>query len=71
MKDVGERELLAIIFTDAVDSTSRTASDEDHSLRILLGDLDHIRNEAAVRGGTVLKTQETGCSFPLRVRWMP
>jgi len=47
MSNVGERELLAIIFTDAVDSTARTASDEDHSLRILLGDLDHIRNEAA------------------------
>lgn len=60
MKDVGERELLAIIFTDAVDSTSRTASDEDHSLRILLGDLDHIRNEAAVRGGTVLKNTGDG-----------
>lgn len=60
MSDVGERELLAIIFTDAVDSTARTASDEDHSLRILLGDLDHIRNEAAVRGGIVLKNTGDG-----------
>ena len=57
---MGERELLAIIFTDAVDSTARTASDEDHSLRILLGDLDHIRNEAAVRGGAVLKNTGDG-----------
>lgn len=51
MSEVGERELLAIIFTDAVDSTARTASDEDFSLRILLADLESIRNEAAVRGG--------------------
>jgi len=60
MSDVGERELLAIIFTDAVDSTARTASDEDYSLRILLADLDYMRNEAAVRGGTVLKNTGDG-----------
>ena len=60
MSQVGERELLAIIFTDAVDSTARTASDEDHSLRVLLADLDHIRTEAAVRGGTVLKNTGDG-----------
>lgn len=60
MSEVGERELLAIIFTDAVDSTARTASDEDHSLRILLADLDSMRNEAAVRGGTVLKNTGDG-----------
>ena len=60
MNDVGERELLAIIFTDAVDSTARTASDEDYSLRILLADLDYMRNEAAVRGGTVLKNTGDG-----------
>jgi len=60
MSEVGERELLAIIFTDAVDSTARTASDEDYSLRILLADLDNMRNEAAVRGGTVLKNTGDG-----------
>jgi len=60
LNDVGERELLAIIFTDAVDSTARTASDEDYSLRILLADLDYMRNEAAVRGGTVLKNTGDG-----------
>lgn len=60
MSDVGERELLAIIFTDAVDSTARTASDEDYSLRILLADLDYMRNEAAVRGGAVLKNTGDG-----------
>lgn len=60
MSDVGERELLAIIFTDAVDSTARTATDEDYSLRILLADLDYMRNEAAVRGGTVLKNTGDG-----------
>ena len=60
MSEVGERELLAIIFTDAVDSTARTASDEDYSLRILLADLDYMRNEAAVRGGTVLKNTGDG-----------
>jgi len=60
LSDVGERELLAIIFTDAVDSTARTASDEDYSLRILLADLDYMRNEAAVRGGTVLKNTGDG-----------
>jgi len=60
LSDVGERELLAIIFTDAVDSTARTASDEDYSLRILLADLDSMRNEAAVRGGTVLKNTGDG-----------
>ena len=60
MSEVGERELLAIIFTDAVDSTARTASDEDYSLRILLADLDYIRNEAAVRGGSVLKNTGDG-----------
>ena len=60
MSEVGERELLAIIFTDAVDSTARTASDEDFSLRILLADLEFIRNEAAVRGGTVLKNTGDG-----------
>ena len=51
---------MAIIFTDAVDSTARTASDEDYSLRILLADLDYMRNEAAVRGGTVLKNTGDG-----------
>jgi class 3 adenylate cyclase len=60
MSEVGERELLAIIFTDAVDSTARTASDEDFSLRILLADLEFIRNEAAVRGGLVLKNTGDG-----------
>jgi len=60
MSEVGERELLAIIFTDAVDSTARTATDEDYSLRILLADLDYMRNEAAVRGGTVLKNTGDG-----------
>jgi len=60
LSEVGERELLASIFTDAVDSTARTASDEDYSLRILLADLDSMRNEAAVRGGTVLKNTGDG-----------
>ena len=43
-----------------MDSTARTASDEDYSLRILLADLDYMRNEAAVRGGTVLKNTGDG-----------
>ena len=60
MTEVGERELLAIIFTDAVGSTTRTAHDEDYSLQILLADLDYMRNEAAVRGGTVLKNTGDG-----------
>ena len=60
MSEMGERELLAIIFTDAVDSTMRTASDEDYSLQILLADLEFIRNEATVRGGTVLKNTGDG-----------
>ena len=49
MSQVGERKLLEIIFTDAVDSTARTASDEEFSLKILLADLDYMRNEAAGR----------------------
>lgn len=60
MNEMGERELLAIIFTDAVDSTMRTASDEEYSLQILLADLEFIRNEAVVRGGTVLKNTGDG-----------
>ena len=60
MADVGERELLAIIFTDAVGSSSQTAKDEDKSLSMLMADLDFIRNEAGVRGGTVLKNTGDG-----------
>lgn len=60
MSEVGERELLAIIFTDAVDSTARTASDEEFFLKILLADLDYMRKEAVVRGGTVLKNTGDG-----------
>lgn len=55
-----ERELLAIVFTDAVDSSHRTASNEDHSITLLLADLDYIRSEAEVRGGTVLKNTGDG-----------
>ena len=60
MGDVGERELLAIIFTDAVGSTSQTAQDEDKSLSMLMADLDFIRNESRVRGGSVLKNTGDG-----------
>ena len=60
MADVGERELLAIIFTDAVGSSSQTAQDEDKSLSMLMADLDFIRNEAGVRGGSVLKNTGDG-----------
>ena len=60
MADVGERELLAIIFTDAVGSSSQTAKDEDKSLSMLMADLDFIRNEAGVRGGSVLKNTGDG-----------
>lgn len=60
MSDVGERELLAIIFTDAVGSTSQTALDEDKSLSMLMADLDFIRSEAGVRGGSVLKNTGDG-----------
>ena len=60
MVDVGERELLAIIFTDAVGSSSQTALDEDKSISILMADLDFIRNEAGVRGGLVLKNTGDG-----------
>lgn len=55
-----ERELLAIVFTDAVDSSHRTASNEDHSITLLLADLDYIRSEAEVRGGAVLKNTGDG-----------
>ena len=51
MNSKGERELLAIVFTDAVGSSSQTALDEDKSLSMLMADLDSIRNEAAARGG--------------------
>jgi len=60
MPEVGERELLAILFTDAVDSTARTASDEENSLKNLLADLEYIRTEADSRGGTVLKNTGDG-----------
>ena len=60
MGEVGERELLAIIFTDAVGSSSQTAVDEDKSLSMLMADLDFIRNEAGVRGGSVLKNTGDG-----------
>ena len=60
LSEIGERQLLAIIFTDAVGSSNRTAADEDHSLSLLLADLDFIRNEAVVRGGTVLKNTGDG-----------
>ena len=60
MGEVGERELLAIIFTDAVGSSSQTAQDEDKSLSMLMADLDFIRNEAGVRGGSVLKNTGDG-----------
>ena len=60
MSEISERGLVAIIFTDAVGSTTRTAHDEDYSLQILLADLDYMRNEAAVRGGTVLKNTGDG-----------
>lgn len=60
MGDVGERELLAIIFTDAVGSTTQTAQDEDKSLSMLMADLDFIRNESRVRGGSVLKNTGDG-----------
>lgn len=60
MGDVGERELLAIIFTDAVGSSRQTAQDEDKSLSMLMADLDFIRNEAGVRGGSVLKNTGDG-----------
>ncbi|NBS55128.1 hypothetical protein EBT23_06180 [bacterium] len=60
MGDMGERELLAIIFTDAVGSTTQTAQDEDKSLSMLMADLDFIRNEAGVRGGSVLKNTGDG-----------
>ena len=60
MSEVGERELLAIIFTDAVGSSSQTAQDEDKSLSMLMADLDFIRNEAGVRGGAVLKNTGDG-----------
>ena len=60
MDSKGERELLAIVFTDAVGSTSQTALDEDKSLSMLMADLDFIRNEAGVRGGSVLKNTGDG-----------
>jgi TPR repeat protein/class 3 adenylate cyclase len=60
MREVGDRELLAIIFTDAVGSSSQTALDEDKSLSMLMADLDFIRNEAGVRGGIVLKNTGDG-----------
>ena len=60
MGDVGERELLAIIFTDAVGSSRQTAQDEDKSLSMLMADLDFMRNEAGVRGGSVLKNTGDG-----------
>jgi len=60
MADVGDRELLAIIFTDAVGSSSQTAKDEDKSLSMLMADLDFIRSEAGVRGGSVLKNTGDG-----------
>ena len=60
MAELGQRELLAIIFTDAVGSTIRTAMDEDRSLSLLLSDLDFIRNEAHIRGGVVLKNTGDG-----------
>ena len=60
MVEVSERELLAIIFTDAVGSSSQTARDEDKSLSMLMADLDFIRNEAGVRGGSVLKNTGDG-----------
>jgi len=60
MESKGERELLAIVFTDAVGSSSQTALDEDKSLSMLMADLDSIRNEAAARGGSVLKNTGDG-----------
>lgn len=60
MGEKGERELLAIVFTDAVGSSSQTALDEDKSLSMLMADLDSIRNEAAARGGSVLKNTGDG-----------
>ena len=60
MNSKGERELLAIVFTDAVGSSSQTALDEDKSLSMLMADLDSIRNEAAARGGSVLKNTGDG-----------
>lgn len=60
MDSKGERELLAIVFTDAVGSSSQTALDEDKSLSMLMADLDSIRNEAAARGGSVLKNTGDG-----------
>jgi len=60
MNEKGERELLAIVFTDAVGSSSQTALDEDKSLSMLMADLDSIRNEAAARGGSVLKNTGDG-----------
>lgn len=60
MSEVGERELLAILFTDAVGSSNQTARDEDKSLSMLMADLDFIRNEAGVRGGAVLKNTGDG-----------
>jgi len=60
MGEKGARELLAIVFTDAVGSSSQTALDEDKSLSMLMADLDSIRNEAAARGGSVLKNTGDG-----------
>ena len=60
MSEVGERELLAILFTDAVGSSNQTARDEDKSLSMLMADLDFIRSEAGVRGGVVLKNTGDG-----------
>ena len=60
MTESGNRELLAIIFTDAVGSSSQTAKDEDKSLSMLMADLDFIRSEAGVRGGSVLKNTGDG-----------
>lgn len=55
-----ERELLAIVFTDAVNSSHRTAANEDHTITLLLADLDYIRSEAEIRGGSVLKNTGDG-----------
>lgn len=61
-----ERELLAILFTDAVNSSHRIAHNEEHSISLLLTDLNHIRAEAEVRGGTVLKNTGDGLLMSFR-----